>query len=329
MLLPREKVTSILPDGVINRQSSGDPIRDEQAIANLELALAQGIGKQPIIRAPRADWELQEIEAIVSDYFDMLIQERRGQPVNKSEHRRNLRIRLNQRSDPSIEFKHRNISAVLRESDLPWIKGYRPAENYQHNLATAVASYLQANPTILEEIDAIPESPLLEPYNFADFITKKPHIKPRNLRAQRIPIPTISVEGRDARKVLVGKAGEEIVIEFEKYRLTRLGRADLAERIAWVSRDEGDVFGYDIRSFDELGSEIVIEVKATERGSTTPFFLTLNELVTSQQFGQSYRLYRVYGIGRDPHAYELRGPLDASLELKPVTYSATLRPSPM
>ena len=42
----------------------------------------------------------------------------------------------------------------------------------------------------------------------------------------------------------------------------------LESKIEWVSQTQGDGAGYDIRSFDEAGNEIVIEVKTTTpRGS--------------------------------------------------------------
>ena len=61
------------------------------------------------------DWSQQEVEAIVSDYLEMLTLEVKGKAFNKSEHRRMLKPLLQGRSDPSIERKHQNISAVLRD----------------------------------------------------------------------------------------------------------------------------------------------------------------------------------------------------------------------
>jgi hypothetical protein len=75
------------------------------------------------------DWSDAEVKAIVSDYMEMLDQELRGQTVNKTDHRRNLKAKLVGRSDGSIEFKHQNISAVLQKLKLPWITGYRPRLN--------------------------------------------------------------------------------------------------------------------------------------------------------------------------------------------------------
>ena len=65
------------------------------------------------------DWSRAEVEAIVADYLQMLTLELAGQSFNKSEHRRALQSKLSERGDGSIEFKHCNISAVLRDLGFP------------------------------------------------------------------------------------------------------------------------------------------------------------------------------------------------------------------
>jgi len=59
------------------------------------------------------DWSDNEVSAIVTDYFDMLEIELRGESYNKAEHNRQLAQILNSRSSGSIEYKHENISAAL------------------------------------------------------------------------------------------------------------------------------------------------------------------------------------------------------------------------
>jgi len=70
-----------------------------------------------------ASWSRLENEAIVADYLDMLELELRGEPVNKTEHRRRLTPLLNGRSDGSIEFKHANISAALIDLGFTYVDG--------------------------------------------------------------------------------------------------------------------------------------------------------------------------------------------------------------
>ncbi|MEO8217724.1 MAG: hypothetical protein ABI718_11640 [Acidobacteriota bacterium] len=69
------------------------------------------------------DWSLEEVEATVADYFSMLEAQWKGEQYSKSGHRRMLQSILKNRSEGAIEFKHRNISAVLRDVWFPWVDG--------------------------------------------------------------------------------------------------------------------------------------------------------------------------------------------------------------
>jgi len=55
-----------------------------------------------------------ELDFIIVDYFRMLKSELNGIEYNKSAHRRSL-VELTGRTEGSVERKHQNISAVLRE----------------------------------------------------------------------------------------------------------------------------------------------------------------------------------------------------------------------
>ncbi len=79
----------------------------------------------------------------------MLELELLGQPYRKSDHRKELATKLQNRSSGSIEFKHQNVSGVLVEQGLPYIEGYKPRSNYQGILAKEVESFLDANPGFL------------------------------------------------------------------------------------------------------------------------------------------------------------------------------------
>jgi hypothetical protein len=57
------------------------------------------------------DWQDGENDAIVADYFAM---ELAGRPFNKAEHNRTLQGLIG-RGRGSIEYKHQNISAVLKK----------------------------------------------------------------------------------------------------------------------------------------------------------------------------------------------------------------------
>ena len=72
----------------------------------------------------------------------MLSDELAGNKFNKAAHNRTLQELIG-RSKGSIEFKHQDISAVLKGLGETWINGYKPALNFQMSLADAVARHLQ------------------------------------------------------------------------------------------------------------------------------------------------------------------------------------------
>jgi hypothetical protein len=95
------------------------------------------------------DWQVDELDLIVADYFDMLAADLSGQPYVKSQHNAALSIRIG-RSRGSVEFKHENISAVLEMLGMPWIPGYKPRSNYQGAIFDALDRYLTQHPQVLQ-----------------------------------------------------------------------------------------------------------------------------------------------------------------------------------
>src|SRR5438874_12478038 len=97
----------------------------------------------------------------------------------------------------------------------------------------------------------------------------------------------------------LGKLGEELVVLFERQRLRRAGRDDLAGRVEWVAETVGDGLGFDVLSFDAAdGSERLVEVKTTGLGKFFPFMVTDTEVRCSEDTGQRFRLFRVFGFAR-------------------------------
>ncbi len=90
-------------------------------------------------------WTNEENDLIVADYVAMLADDIAGQPYNKAVHRRALLPLLNDRSEGAVEFKHQNISAVLKGLGEDWIRGYKPAFNFLMTLVDAVARWLALN----------------------------------------------------------------------------------------------------------------------------------------------------------------------------------------
>src|SRR5271155_5269466 len=101
------------------------------------------------------NWQDDELDAIVADYFAMLAADLSGQPYIKSRHSAALMAQIG-RTHRSVEFKHQNISAVLDELGMPWIPGYKPKRNYQNAIFGAIDRYLTRHPAILERVPASP-----------------------------------------------------------------------------------------------------------------------------------------------------------------------------
>lgn len=279
-------------------------------------------------RLATTDWSAQEVRALVEDYFKMLTDEQAGKPYSKAQHRRALQSLLDRRSAASIEFKHQNVSAVLRDLGLPCIHGYKPASNYQGLLFEIVQDYLRADPDLAARIRrTIPR--VVQPENFTnatfasalesppDSAARAKATAPRRRRAVKHDFQTSDEANR-----ALGRAGEDFVCRYERWRLTSAGKPELAERVVWLSELQGDGPGYDIESFDWDGSRIFIEVKTTNCGSDSPFLVTRNEINASREIQGAYRLYRVFDMGRKPGLYVLRGDLSAVLQLEPTVYEA-------
>src|SRR4029077_15011891 len=99
------------------------------------------------------NWQDDELDAIVADYFAMLASDLSGQPYVKARHSAALMAQTG-RTHRSVEFKHQNISAVLDELGMPWIPGYKPKRNYQNAIFDAIDRYLSKHPDILELVPA-------------------------------------------------------------------------------------------------------------------------------------------------------------------------------
>jgi hypothetical protein len=127
---------------------------------------------------------------------------------------------------------------------------------------------------------------------------------------------------QEARNQSLGKFGEEFALRFEKARLLSEGKLNLADKIEWVSAQQGDWFGYDIKSYEPNGTDRFIEVKTTRYGKRTPFFASRNEVNKSLELDQRYHLYRAFDFDRAARLFVLQGPLGTSCRLDPVTFEA-------
>jgi len=131
--------------------------------------------------------------------------------------------------------------------------------------------------------------------------------------------PTFTDYEKEAREQkALGDQGEQLVIDFEKNALIAKGQPELAAEVG--KADDGE--GFDVRSFDENGDLVFIEVKTTKQGINTPFYLSRNELAFAKNNPTNYCIYRLYDY--DPKLntaryYTLQHVVD-SIILQPTEY---------
>lgn len=270
-------------------------------------------------------WTDAENDLIVADYFAMLVDDLAGKPLNKAKSYRELAARID-RTAKAIEYKHQNISAVLKALGETWLSGLMPAFNFQGSLEHAVIRWLDAHPEWA--LRAPSDRPAAGLHDAAQVWVRPPPTLSNQPPPQELDLMLriarkFDVAGRDERNRALGRAGEERVLAHERAVLRSAGRDDLARKVCWVSEEQGDGFGYDIASFDSDGGKRLIEVKTTNGWERTPFHITRNELAVADERRSEWLLFRLWGFSRDPQAFELRPPLDAHVSLTATTFQAS------
>ena len=277
---------------------------------------------------PSRDWTRAEVEAAVADYLDMLACEIRGERVNKARHNRELQDRLDRRSRSAVEFKHRNISAVLIAEGFPYIDGYKPLRNVQAELRTVVRERIREIAGLIRADVEAPQAPVVVG-DVLGIEVDPPDPTEREFGERRSDYLTPGTAAgpidyllREARNRSLGDAGEALVMDYERVRLERAGKDHLARNVEQVSRTRGDHMGFDIHSYEASGRDRFIEVKTTRYGRHTPFYISDGELRFSEEHAESYRLYRLFGFRQHPLLFTLPGDVSAHVQLQPVNYRA-------
>ena len=271
------------------------------------------------------NWSNIEVELIVADYFDMLQKELSGINYSKAEHRRNLLILLNNRSEGSIEFKHQNISAVLINLGLPFLSGYLPRFNYQKMLSDIIIEYLKLNRNIEFDFNRFVENDKIEnkeEIDFKNLIDTPPisnSISEPKIEYGNRPIK-INYIKREQQNQKLGMLGEELVLNFEKWNLRQQGKEKLSEQIRWISKEDGDGVGFDILSKHSNGKDKFIEVKTTRLRKETPFYFTHRELEVSEIKLSDYFVYRIFNFENNVKFFIKNGSFRQICNYTPITY---------
>lgn len=278
---------------------------------------------------PGDDWGEEECRELVEEYFAMLRKEAGGIAYRKADNIRALTARLSGRSKGSIEYKFQDVSGVLFELGFPFLKGYLPARNYQRRvLPDIVLEHMgsrEEDIALIEQALQAVAAGVTARTSFAASevpVPERQNSMPRPPRNQR-QARRYDFARKDELNRALGRAGEAFIVERERWCLASAGRADLAEKIQWVSESQGDGVGYDIVSFEpESGEAIYIEVKTTNCGRDFPFYVSANEVRASAELGAKFRLYRVFNFSAVPRFYKVAGNLADAFDLVPRSYEA-------
>ena len=285
--------------------------------------------ERPIEGRTNEAWTEAEVDAAVKTYFDMWTDWLRGTPFVKAERVRRLSELIPARSRQSIELKFMNISSVTSERIDVYLEGYRPLPHIQHDLRRSVSEYLARNRRIIELLEAHKANalPASLPSETAteDLVVAPPASSGRQGGSRPGLAAGAWTAADDFRRRELGRSGEELVVALEKASLTRMGRTDLAKRVWWAAAEIGDGLGYDIASFRSDGSERRIEVKTTNFGIRTPFYITRNEVAHSRDHADAFSLYRVFDFRVKPRLYVLDGSVEKTASLDPYIFVGSPR----
>ncbi len=287
-------------------------------------ATAQGSGRR--VQETRAEsrpaWDEEMAGLAIEHYFEFLRKRSNGE-ADAARVQQAIPSRLLQAlGGAELVKRFQQISGALDAAGLAHLTEFPPIADPPSDVVTAVDDYLSIRGT--EVFGGDPDFPLPTIEGpVSQFFVSPPDCWPQGHSAGRVSL--VDSAALDARKRNIGRRGEEFVLYLERRRLTQLGRPDLAGRVVWAADKLGDGLGYDIESFDDAGTPIVIEVKSTDQGKTTPFLLTRRELDVADARGSAFRLYRVFNLRDAPRLYELRGPLSACCDLTPQVFRAVPR----
>lgn len=275
------------------------------------------------------DWTQQENTHALTTYLRMMRREGAGEKVVKAHEYRRLHEENTNRSAKAYEFKMQNISAVLALNDLPYITGLTPADAYQNLLEEMLLERLENDPAERAMVLAYGKGLLQQwtrPAVAAQLKLEEPpagSLPPERTRTFKGAKVDHAAREHACRRL--GRAGEEMVLAFERQRLCDAKRPDLADAVEHVSRTEGDGTGYDILSYTPDEAKKYIEVKTTNFDKTTSFLITDNEVAFSATQPEHYHLYRLFEFGSGPKLYTLRGPIEQTCWLVAKRFEAGVR----
>ena len=135
----------------------------------------------------------------------------------------------------------------------------------------------------------------------------------------------------DIKNKSLGYVGERLVLNLEKERVLEQLGEEYVSKIEHISEID-DEKGYDILSWEKLDNgaivEKYIEVKTTEGGKSTQFYISSGEVKFSMENKEQYYLYRVYSYDKktgNAKFFVQKGSIEDNYFLVPKNYAVYLK----
>ncbi|MCB2312328.1 DUF3883 domain-containing protein [Clostridium tagluense] len=186
------------------------------------------------------------------------------------------------RNDSKFDQKVRNMISHRDTNDLYKYFDYRADKR-----VGILTSKSIKKTEIIEQTEAIAETG--PKYSLKDESPTRKE-KKKSFNARKVDFEEINKRNRE-----LGAMGEIFVLQFE---IGRLGK-EIGDKVRHVSEDDGDGAGYDILSYNEAGEIRFLEVKTTTGSLETPFFLSENERLFLETFGDEAEIVRVYNFNKE------------------------------
>jgi hypothetical protein len=195
-------------------------------------------------------------------------------------------LRLEQEDEPGPELRRMFLSVLLLRDPPAWVAFW------QGDPSSIEFVIPDAERRLLADVGLYPESAASSLEGRAWWTALR-----------HVPLPE---EASEFRRV-IGDAGEQLSLAFERQRLGAEGFPELARNVRWVAQ-ESPAYGFDILSFrgktyggDALG-HVAIEVKSTTRPAPEifPFYLTAHEWAAVSEVGEDYVMHFWDGVDPGP-----------------------------
>lgn len=197
--------------------------------------------------------------------------------------------------------------------------------NYQQLLQQEVEKYLLANfiylqPAFEKFSDSTVSSKVYEKVDFTDLLDIEAPITEKIETISNFRPVKINYLEKEQNNRSLGEKGEQVALDYERWRLTKAGKRNYAGKVEWISKNLGDGTGFDIYSKNIDGSDRFIEVKTTKLIKETPIFLTSNELAFSKLKTSNFYLYRFFNFTTKPQFFIQQGSYERYCELIPQAF---------